>query len=116
MDSKKKLGEWCCGVNFLKINEKEFKENKDFLKEYFSNCLITTNGKFGATLNYKEKFSIEYSLEVRDLSGAGDTFLAALVSNFIKTKNIRKSIIFANRCASWVVTQKGVVPIDLTKI
>ena len=46
-------------------------------------------------------------VEVKDLSGAGDTFMAGLVVKFIETQDIEKSIKFANQCASKVVTQKG---------
>ena len=42
----------------------------------------------------------------------GDTFLAALVADYIKNNDIRTAIRFANRCAAWVVSQKGVVIIN----
>ena len=47
-------------------------------------------------------------VEVKDLSGAGDTFMAGLVVKFIDTGDIVKSIKYANECASKVVSQKGV--------
>ena len=47
-------------------------------------------------------------VEVKDLSGAGDTFMAGLVVKFIDTDDIIKSIKYANECASKVVSQKGV--------
>jgi len=47
-------------------------------------------------------------VEVKDLAGAGDTFLAALTFNFVKNRNIYDSIVFANECATRVVQQKGV--------
>ena len=75
-----------------------------------------TKGKDGAVLNNNEKFPIEDEHEVRDLSGAGDTFLAALVAKYIENYDICEAIKFANKCAAWVVTQKGVVVVDLSKI
>ena len=54
--------------------------------------------------------------DVRDLSGAGDTFLAALVANYVSFHDIRSSIRFANRCAAWVVSQKGVAVVNPDKI
>ena len=48
---------------------------------------------------------------MKDLSGAGDTFIAGLVVKYIETEDIEKSIKFANQCASKVVTQKGVAVI-----
>ena len=38
------------------------------------------------------------------------------VWNYLKNNNIEEAIRFANKCASWVVTQKGVVVIDPTQI
>jgi sugar/nucleoside kinase (ribokinase family) len=120
LDSKKKIGEWAFGSKFIKINEKEFQENitPSFLRGFLNN-LIVTKGKNGATLinlGDSEDFSIEEVHLVRDLSGAGDTFFAALVADYVKNNDIRKAIRFANKCASWVVTQKGVVVVDLCKI
>ena len=47
-------------------------------------------------------------VEVKDLSGAGDTFLAGLACTFLNTNNIEESIKFANTCATSVVQKKGV--------
>ena len=75
-----------------------------------------TKGKDGAILNFYDKFPIEDEHEVRDLSGAGDTFLAGLVADYIKNADIRSAIRFANRCAAWVVSQKGVAVVNPDKI
>jgi D-glycero-beta-D-manno-heptose-7-phosphate kinase len=116
MDSKKTLDFWCENIKFLKINDKEFKQNEDYLRNYYVGNLIVTKGKAGAVLNYGETFPIEEEHDVRDLSGAGDTFLAALVARFMENYDIREAIRFANKCAAWAVTQKGVVVADLNKI
>lgn len=123
MDSKKELGGWCDDIKYLKINEKEGLRNGDYLSHNYPNNLIITHGKTGASLHYQEgdtatikPFYISEEHDVRDLSGAGDTFLAALVAEFIKNNDICEAIKFANKCASWVVTQKGVVIIDLNKM
>jgi bifunctional ADP-heptose synthase (sugar kinase/adenylyltransferase) len=116
MDSKKELGFWCEDIKFIKINDKEFKINEDYLRNYYTGNLIVTKGKEGATLNYNSHFNIEDEHDVRDLSGAGDTFLAALVADFIKNYDICAAIKFANKCSAWVVTQKGVVVVDLNKV
>lgn len=120
MDSKKKFGPWCLKVDLIKINEKEYNENKDFLtKNSHLLNLVITKGKHGAmvsNLGNIGEVPIEEEHEVRDLSGAGDTFLAGLVSDYLKTRDIHSAVKFANKCASYVVTQKGVVVVDLTKI
>jgi D-beta-D-heptose 7-phosphate kinase/D-beta-D-heptose 1-phosphate adenosyltransferase len=115
IDSKKKFAEWCHHIKFIKINEKEYLLNENYLKnEYFGN-LIVTKGKDGAVLNNEQVFSIDEEHDVRDLSGAGDTFFAALVADYLNNNDICSAIKYANKCASWAVTQKGVVKIDLDK-
>jgi sugar/nucleoside kinase (ribokinase family) len=55
-----------------------------------------------------EYFSTK-KVSLRDVCGAGDTFLAGLVVKYIETNDIKKSIIYANECASIVVSKFGVV-------
>jgi sugar/nucleoside kinase (ribokinase family) len=57
---------------------------------------------------YGKKFYPTEKVEVYDLSGAGDTFQAALVSKYLETKNIEQAIEHANSCASKVVQRRGV--------
>ena len=119
MDTKKKMGDWCDSIGIIKVNQKEFNENRNYLIEYAlkpKTNLIVTKGNRGSTWNCIEDFPIEDEHDVRDLSGAGDTFLAALVADYIKNNDIRSAIRFANKCAAWVVTQRGVVVVNLNKI
>lgn len=122
MDTKKKIKRWADDIGFIKINEKEFQFNEKYLLNKYSGELIITKGKDGAVLNSsvildnERHFPIENKREIRDLSGAGDTFLAGLVASYIKNNDICKAIKFANKCASWVITQRGVTIIDIDKI
>lgn len=117
LDSKKKLGSWCDNIKFIKVNLKEFHQNENYLTKNYLNNLIVTLGNEGA-LYYNERKLInpQKKVEVRDVAGAGDTFLAAFVADYLKNNDICKSIEFANKCASWVVTQRGVVPVNLNVI
>lgn len=124
LDTKKNLAGWDSDqlnyFTFIKINEKEYLENESNFEDY-ENHLITTLGKDGAkhydkTLGTITKYPIENKAEVRDLSGAGDTFLAGFVADYLETDDIASAIKFANRCASYVVTQKGVVVVNKDKI
>jgi sugar/nucleoside kinase (ribokinase family) len=54
-------------------------------------------------------YPVNNDIEVRDLSGAGDTFMASLVISYLKTNNIERSIEYANDCATKVVQKRGVV-------
>jgi sugar/nucleoside kinase (ribokinase family) len=56
-------------------------------------------------------FPVNNDIEVRDLSGAGDTFMAALVYKYVNTDSITDAIKFANDCATKVVQKKGVTTI-----
>jgi len=116
MDTKKKLDSWAYGVEVIKLNEKEFNENQEWLLTHVEGKLIKTRGKNGAVLDFTKEFPIEDEHEVRDLSGAGDTFLAALVADYVKNNDICEAIRFANRCAAWVVSQKGVAVVNPEKI
>lgn len=115
LDTKKKIGNWCSGTKFIKINETEFNNNAVYLLKEYNGELIVTLGKNGA-MHWMNKYPIEEEHAVRDLSGAGDTFFAGFVANYLNYKDICRAIQFANKCASWVVTQKGVVVVDLNKI
>ena len=47
-------------------------------------------------------------VEVKDISGAGDTFLAGLVVECVRTNDIIKAINFAQECTKIVVQKHGV--------
>jgi bifunctional ADP-heptose synthase (sugar kinase/adenylyltransferase) len=121
LDTKKKMGSWCNNIKYIKINEKEYHESQAYLDKEYKNNLIVTRGKDGAILNWhkgenKQEFPILEEHPVRDLTGAGDTFLAGLVAKFIEHSNINEAIKFANKCAAWAVTQKGIAIVDKYKL
>lgn len=115
MDTKKKINEWAYGVEIIKLNKKEARENCEWLVKYYEGELVVTMGKLGSR-HWFHDIPIDIEHEVRDLSGAGDTFLAGLVADYIKNNDIRRAIKFGNRCAAWVVSQKGVAIVNLDKI
>ena len=89
---------------FWKINKKEYNDlDKDHLPN--DTHLIVTLGNDGA-LWAGLKF-LPQVVKVFDVCGAGDTFMAALVYEFLKTKNMQKSIDLANRAAAISVTHPG---------
>ena len=114
LDTKKTLGDYVDKITFIKINDVEYKYNKDILSPYWSEKMIITRGSRGA-----EYEGITYPVEevdVRDTSGAGDTFLAGLVSSYLKDKDIIEAIKFANKCATQVVQKKGTAKIKKTEL
>lgn len=88
---------------FIKLNEKEYEETKTTIKP--SNKVIVTLGKRGAM--FEEKIFKAKEVETFDVTGAGDTFLASFVFKYLETKNVSKSIVFANSCASFAVKKTG---------
>ena len=123
MDTKKRISEWAWNVKYIKINEKEFKENQDYLMYKHPNDVIVTLGKNGAKRYCNDNGTCRTEMypninehPVRDLTGAGDTFFAGLVAKFLENNDIDDAIIFANKCAAWAVTQKGVAVVDRYKI
>lgn len=112
LDTKKKIRSAYDfgGFDFIKINEKEFNENgfKEFSEDMFDQ-LIVTKGSKGCTYN-KKHYPCQ-ATQVFDVSGAGDTFLAAFAYQYTTTENVEKSIDFAQKCCSIVVSKKGVCTI-----
>jgi len=108
IDTKKLLGKWISKADFIKINHLEHKKNYDTIPNYpeFNEKLIVTQGKKGCTYN-GTLFPVE-EVSVKDVSGAGDTFLAGLVCEYIKSKDIEKAIKFAQECTTKVVQKHGV--------
>ena len=106
LDTKKILGNWANAARFIKINNHEYERSKD----YFQNTnvqdrVIQTMGSEGCYFNGKQ-YSVEQA-EVMDLSGAGDTFMAALAVKYTETGDVDSSITYANSCASKVVKKRG---------
>ena len=67
---------------------------------------IITKGNAGCL--FQGKMYPTDDVLVKDISGAGDTFLAGLVVEYIKTDDIVKSIGFAQDCTTKVVQKHGV--------
>jgi bifunctional ADP-heptose synthase (sugar kinase/adenylyltransferase) len=97
---------------YVKINETEYKNRSSD-----PNNLIVTLGDKGSIYYTKnpdtETFFSTTTVDVVDVCGAGDTFLAALTYYFLKTTSIKSAIIYANKCAAITVQHRGVY--SLTK-
>ena len=115
VDTKKKLGEWIRDADFIKINELEYKKNHELLSDDgFKEKLIVTLGSKGCRYNERD-FSVE-EVPVKDVSGAGDTFIAGLVRGYLDTNNIESAIEFAQKCTTRVVQKHGVATVTLKEL
>ena len=104
-DLKRMQGAW------VKINELEYSKIK-------SECtgLIVTKGSNGAEAKWHDIKELAVEVEVADITGAGDTFLAALAYNYLTTQNLQKAIAFANKASSITVQHVGVYAPQLEEI
>jgi D-glycero-beta-D-manno-heptose-7-phosphate kinase len=93
----------------VKINSQEFSLAKSVPTD-----LIVTAGDLGAyfrDVNYPTD-----KVEVVDVCGAGDTFLSALVFEYLNTKDMVKSIKFANKASTIAVQHSGVYVLTIDNI
>lgn len=112
LDTKKPLGDWANRIDWIKINLNEFNNpshDKDFIKNKYNQIVVTMGGD-GTKLG-DENYPTEV-VEVRDVVGAGDTFLAALVLKYLETNDIEESIKTANICATESVKHKGLADLS----
>lgn len=112
VDTKKKLGPWAAHVDFIKINEVEYKATVEEAEPYIDKLIVTLGDK---GCMFKGKLYPVQPTEVVDIAGAGDTFLAALAARFVNNikrtgsdGHIEECIGFANRAARQVVSRRGV--------
>ncbi len=109
VDTKKPVGDFLADCLFIKINEKEYQRSYP-VSESLLRRIIMTKAEYGAEFQ-GESYPVEQS-EVKDASGAGDSFFAALLVSYAETGDIRDAIRFANLCASQVVQHRGVTAIS----
>lgn len=98
---------------FIKINELEYSRVTS-LPNGVPSGLIVTMGRAGAMYN-DELFPAEH-VEVTDVCGAGDTFLAALAYKFLDTNSIETAIKFAIKASTVTVQRIGVYAPTLEEI
>jgi bifunctional ADP-heptose synthase (sugar kinase/adenylyltransferase) len=110
LDTKKTLGDWSENYSFIKINNKEYEATKHTITKKIKKRLIITRGSDGST--YRDETYNVPAVEVKDTSGAGDTFISAFAKRYIETNSVEESIKFANNCSTRVVQKRGVSVCD----
>ena len=93
----------------VKINAREFADAKTYASD-----LIVTNGSNGA--KYQEMCWPSPQIPVVDVTGAGDTFLSALVYSYLLEHDLEKAIPFAIKAAALTVQHLGVYAPTLEEI
>lgn len=108
LDTKRILGDWADKITFIKINSSEYENNEKVFSTnpYLLSKCIVTKGPQGCL--YQKNIYPTQKVDVKDVSGAGDTFLAGLVKNYVTNKDIKTAINFAQKCTTAVVQKLGV--------
>jgi len=114
-------------ADFIKFNDDELFEVCEYLgakhnsleqnihlisKKTKSNKICVTKGRHGAVLLYNEKlyYNSGFKIKVVDTVGAGDSFLASLVSQLLEHKDPQEAIDFACAVGAMVAQKKGANP------
>ena len=106
IDTKRLLSDWAEGFSFIKLNHKEYENNRDNFTDTLKQKVILTKGQYGS--EFQNNIYSVPTVEVKDTSGAGDTFVSGLCFEYVRTKDIVDAIKFANQCATKVVQKRGV--------
>jgi bifunctional ADP-heptose synthase (sugar kinase/adenylyltransferase) len=105
LDTKRKLTPDVANkFSFIKLNESESKNNQHLDPKN----IIVTLGSQGAYYD-GELIPQNNPQQTIDVSGAGDTFVAAFAVKFLETLEEKVSIEYANKISSIVVSKRGVV-------
>ena len=105
IDSKRKLTqEMIQYFHFIKLNKSEYNNN---IRLNHSG-LIVTLGDEGAMLHDGKIVKQKNPQQTIDVSGAGDTFVAAFALDYYSCLNVVEAIDYANQMASNVVNKRGV--------
>ncbi len=113
--------------DFIKCNDEELSkicralhfdstaiiEQVKFLSQHTDTCQIcVTKGKDGAVLFYKNQWYTHsgYPVKVNDTVGAGDSFLAALISKLLQREAPKEALSFATAVGALVASKEGANP------
>ena len=113
--------------DFIKLNDEELLEISQMLNSPFNSFeqnirfiasqmgasqICVTKGAFGAVLFYNDKFYYNsgYFIKVADTVGAGDSFLASLVTKLLRGDLPQKALNFACAIGALVASKEGANP------
>ena len=113
--------------DFIKFNDDELYEISEYLKSPFhsleqnilfiaeqtkAKSICVTKGNHGTVLYYKGKmyYNSGYKIDVADTVGAGDSFLAGLLSKLLTSDEPQKAIDFACALGALVASNEGANP------
>jgi D-glycero-beta-D-manno-heptose-7-phosphate kinase len=110
IDTKKKDLEKI-GDCIVKINQHEWKSLVSYPKP--ENLIVTLGGE---NVTWNSRLYFPPKVDAYDVCGAGDTFLAALVFEYLRKNNMEEAILFAMKAAAITVQKIGVYAPTLEEI
>lgn len=110
IDTKKPLDKFVENCAYIKVNSNEYKKAKNITNKMKEKLIITLGGN-GTWYNNK-LFNVP-NVDIKNLSGAGDSFISGFIVELIKTNDVDKAINFANKVATAVVQKKGVSTVNI---
>lgn len=117
LDTKKLLGPWSQNIDFVKINEKEYRQQCEHGEPLrFCRRMIVTLGAAGSKDTGTNILVASEKVEVMDVSGAGDTYFAAFATHYFKNKDLVAAMTYANKAAAVAVSKRGVVAVKQSEI
>lgn len=125
MDTKAILGEWSKGIDFVKINSKEYAEHIKagvMSPQDFCQTLVVTLGDKGARIVGRDSAPDVIvpvdPIEVSSVAGAGDTFLSALALYLAKYWgcDLFDAVDYACMASRIAVSKRGVVAVRAEEV
>tara|TARA_B100000579_G_scaffold438049_1_gene471412 strand:- start:1777 stop:2526 length:750 start_codon:yes stop_codon:yes gene_type:complete len=112
LDTKKYLGDWSTYFRFIKINEIEYAINEEALANLddMEEQLVVTLGSRGCR-HMNLSIMPDKEIQTIDVSGAGDTFMAAFATKVFEDGDVAAAMSFANQCSLKVIQQRGVTTV-----
>jgi len=119
LDTKKVLDTWSNKISFIKINAKEYELQLRYHQKpeaFCSNDMIVTLGKDGSKSIREDMVVASEPVKVMDVSGAGDTYMAAFAVKYAETRDKYVAMKYANKAASIAVSNHGVVAVKQSEV
>ena len=92
---------------------------EDFINDQKKRCLIITKGEKGSEIFLKyKKYTIRPNRTIKaiDTTGAGDTFIAYLISSYLKSGNLIEGAMYASEKTIKFLEQKNLPTSDAYSI
>jgi bifunctional ADP-heptose synthase (sugar kinase/adenylyltransferase) len=119
VDTKLSLGEWSKGVDYIKINKKEYDtliaKGISQPAKWCKNLIVTlgAEGSWWVNRNIVEPVK---KVNVADVCGCGDVYHAAFALNFLQVRSEVSAMKYANAAAAVAVAKQGVVVVKKEEV